>query len=191
MEKEPRFKASVMMSTLAFIGKDLGEPALQSILASYDSKEIAGRQFLPSDWLPERTHRDLLVATGKYLESTARHKNPKEFFFQMGRYLAQDGINKYYKSLISAFDTKFMLTKSPLLWGVIHSHGSFKVEPTGKNGAIVYITDYPTPSKEWCLMMGGYMYAVAEMTKARDMKIQEVECVNNGAKRCKFVGEWK
>jgi hypothetical protein len=64
MEKEPRFKASVMTSTLAFISKELGEPALQSILASFDSKEIAGKQFLPSDWLPERVHRDLLVATG-------------------------------------------------------------------------------------------------------------------------------
>ncbi len=191
MEKEPRFKASVMTSTLGFISKELGETALQAILASYDSKEVAGKQFLPSDWLPERTHRDLLVATRKYLETTARQKDPREFFFQMGRYLAIDGINKYYKSLISAFDTKFMLTKTPYLWGVIHSHGSLKVEPMGQNGACVYISDYPVPCKEWCLMMGGYMHAVAEMTKARDIKLEEVECVTTGAKRCKFVGEWK
>lgn len=69
MEKEPRFKASVMTSTLAFIARDLGEPALQAILASFDSQAIAGKQFLPSDWLPGTVHRDLLVATARYLES--------------------------------------------------------------------------------------------------------------------------
>ncbi len=191
MEKEPRFKASVMTSTLTYITRELGEPALQAILASYDSREIAGKQFLPSEWLPERTHRDLLIATHRYLDSSARQRDPREFFFQLGRFLAVDGINKYYKSLISAFDTKFMLTRSPLLWNVIHSHGSFKVEPAGKNGACVYISDYPAPCKEWCIMMGGYMYAVAEMTKAKDIRVAEVECVNEGARRCKYVGEWK
>jgi predicted hydrocarbon binding protein len=39
--------------------------------------------------------------------------------------------------------------------------------------------------------MAGYMWAVAEMTKAEALRIDELECVNQGASRCKFVGEWK
>lgn len=96
MAKEPQFKASVMVSTPEFISSQLGESALQDILGSFDSKEIAGRILLPSDWVLERTHRDLLIATHKYLQ-----------------------------------------------------------------------------------------------TKAREIRVDELECVTNGARCCKFIGEWK
>lgn len=176
---------------MSFITANLGEAALKSILGAFDSSELTGKRLLPSDWVPERTYRDLLVATSRYLQSSAPQHKPKEFFFEMGRFAANDGINKYYKSLIRMFDTQFMLTKSPLLWGVMHSHGSLKVEPIGKTGAYVYITDYPTPCKEFCYSMAGYMYKVAELTKAQITRVEELECVTEGAKRCKFIGEWK
>jgi len=61
----------------------------------------------------------------------------------------------------------------------------------GKNGAHVYISDYPAPCKEFCYTMAGYMYKVAELTKAQVIRVEEVECVTEGAKRCKYIGEWK
>ncbi|MDM7999407.1 MAG: hypothetical protein QUS33_05240 [Dehalococcoidia bacterium] len=191
MPKEPRIKASLVNSAMLFVSRSLGEPALQTILKSFDSREIAGKRLLPSDWVSEVAYRDFLVATAKYLSSSAPTRKPREFFFEMGRFTATDGINKYYRSLIRMFDTRFMLTRSPLLWGVMHTHGYLKVEPVGKNVATVYIGDLPAPCKEFCYTMEGYMYAVAELTKARVTRIEEVECVMDGAKRCKYVGEWK
>ena len=176
---------------MLFVSQSLGEPALKNILGGFDSKAISGKRLLPSDWVAEKTYRDFLVATHRYFESTAVDRKPKEFFFEMGRFTANDGINKYYKSLIRMFDTKFMLTKSPLLWGVMHSHGSLKVEAIGKTGAYVYIADYPAPCKEFCYTMSGYMYKVAELTKAQVVRVDEVECIMEGAKRCKYIGEWK
>ena len=191
MAKEPQLKASIVNSAMLFVSQSLGEPALKTILAGFDGKAMSGKKLLPSAWVPEKTYRDFLVAVHRYLETTGGDKRPKEFFFEMGRFTANDGINKYYKSLIRMFDTKFMLTKSPLLWGVMHSHGSLKVEPMGKNGAHVYISDYPAPCKEFCYTMAGYMYKVAELTKAQVIRVEEVECVTEGAKRCKYIGEWK
>ena len=69
----------------------LGEAAFKSILAAFDSKEISGKRLLPSAWVSEKTYRDLLVATGKYLESTPGQRQPKEFFFEMGRFGRQRG----------------------------------------------------------------------------------------------------
>ncbi len=192
MGKEPEVKASLANATMTFITNTLGEQALQSILASMDSRGLTSpRGLLPSDRVPERAYRDLLVGAGKCLASSPRSRQPKDYFFEMGRYLANDGINKYYRSLIRMFDTSFMMTKSPHLWGVIHSHGSLTVEPITDCSCHVYITDYPTPCQEFCYMMMGYMWAVAEMTKAEGLRIEELECVNRGASRCKFVGEWK
>jgi len=191
MAKEPQLKASIVNSAMLFVSQSLGEPALKNILGGFDSKAISGKRLLPSDWVAEKTYRDFLVATHRYFESTAVDRKPKEFFFEMGRFTANDGINKYYKSLIRMFDTKFMLTKSPLLWGVMHSHGSLKVEAIGKTGAYVYIADYPAPCKEFCYTMSGYMYKVAELTKAQVVRVDEVECIMGGAKRCKYIGEWK
>jgi len=191
MPKEPHLKASIVNSAMSFVSQSLGEPALKNILAVLDSEAISAKRLLPSNWVPEKTYRNFLVSTGQYLESTARDKKPKEFFFEMGRFTANDGINKYYKSLIRMFDTKFMLTRSPLLWGVMHTHGSLKVEPIGKTGAYVYISDYPAPCKEFCYTMAGYMHKVAELTKAQITRVEELECVMEGAKRCKYVGEWK
>ena len=37
-------------------------------------------------------------------------------------------------------------------------------------------------------MMAGYMWAVAELTKAEITRIDELECVKEGAKWCKFFG---
>jgi predicted hydrocarbon binding protein len=191
MAKEPQLKASVVSASMEFIRKELGEPALQSILHGFDSQEIAGGHVLPSDWLPERTYRDLVVATRRYLESTVPQKKPRDFLFQMGRYMANDGINKYYKPLIKMFDMNFMLTKSALLWGVMHTHGSVKAEPIGKTGAYIYFSDFPAPCKETCWMLAGYMYAIGELSKARMVRVEELECVTEGAKRCKYIGEWK
>jgi hypothetical protein len=191
MAKRPQVKASIVNSAMLFVSQSLGEPALKSILDSLASQEISGKRLLPSDWVSEETYRDFLLAAGRYLASSASGKKPQEFFFEMGRFTAMDGINKYYKSLIRIFDTKFMLTRSPLLWGVMHTHGTLKVEPIGKTGACVYISDLPAPCKEFCYTMEGYMYAVAELTRARVIRVKEVECVTEGAKRCKYVGEWK
>ncbi len=191
MGKEPQLKASVVTESMEFIRKDLGAPALQSILGSFDSGAIAGRKLLPSDWLPERTYRDLLVATRRHLESAAPQKKPGDFLFQMGKFMAHDGINKYYKPLIRMFDMNFMLTQSAHLWGVMHSHGSVKAEPIGKTGAYVYFIDFPAPCKELCWMLAGYMYAIGELSKARMVRVEELECVTEGAARCKFVGEWR
>ena len=191
MSKEPQVKATIVNPAISFITANLGEPALKSILSSFDSREIAGNRLLPSDWLLETTYRDLLVATSRYLESTPGARKPNDFFFEMGRAAATEGVNKYYKSLVRMFDTKFMLNRSPLLWGVMHSHGSLKVEGMGKNGAYVYLTDFPAPCKEFCYSLAGYMWAVAELTKAKMVRLEELECVTEGAKRCKFIGEWK
>ncbi len=190
MAKEPQLKASVVMASVEFIRKELGEPALQSIPGSFDSKEISSNR-LPSDWLPQKTYRDLLVATHRYPNSAAPQKKPKEFLFQMGRFMANDGINKYYKSLIRHFDMNFMLTKSALLWGVMHTHGSVKAEPIGKTGAYIYPDDFPAPCKETCCMLAGYMYAIGELSKVTMVRVEELECVTEGAKRCKFIGEWR
>lgn len=58
---------------------------------------------------------------------------------------------------------------SALLWGVMHTHGPVKAEPTGKTG---------------------YMYAIGELSKARMKRVEDTECVTEGAKRCKLTGEW-
>ena len=191
MVKEPSTKGSSLISAMSFIGTNLGEPALKSVLASFDSSEISEKRLLPSDWIPETVYRDLLVAAGRYIRSTPGQKQPNEFFFEMGRFEAHDGIDKYYKSLIRMFDTKFMLTRSPLLWGMTHSHGSLRVEAIGRSGAYIYVNDYPAPCKEFCYNLAGYMYAVGELTKAQMIQVQEVECVTEGAECCKFVGGWK
>lgn len=184
-------KASLANSTMSFISSRLGEPGLKNTLAAFDSKELTGKRLLPSDWVLEQTYHDLLVAAGQCLGATPGAGKPKEFFFEMGRFLASDGINKYYKALIHMFDTNFMLTKSPHLWGVVHSHGSVKVEPIGKTGVYIYITDYPAPCKEFCYMMRGYIWAVGELTKADVISLEELECVTEGAKCCKFMGKWR
>ncbi len=192
MGRDPEVKANLANATMAFIRNTLGEEALKGILDGMSTRELSpARGLLPSDKIPERTYRDLLVGAGKCLANTPGSRKPKDYFFDMGKYLANDGINKYYKSLIQMFDTKFMLTKSPHIWGLIHSHGSLTVEPITNTSCYVYIADYPAPCKEFCYMMMGYMWAVAEMTKAEGLRIEELECVNRGASRCKFFGEWK
>ena len=192
MADEPRVKVTLVTSTMTYIRNTLGEPALRGILATMDSKELtAERGLLPSDRVLERTYHDLLVGAGKALASTPGSRPPKEYFFEMGRFLAKDGVNKYYQSLIRMFDIKFMLTKSPHIWGLVHSHGMVKIEPVGKNGVYVYIVDYPWPCKEFCYMMRGYIWAVGELTKAEILGLEEQECVMEGAKWCKYFGRWK
>ena len=191
MAKEPQLKASVVNPGMSFISSSLGEAAFKSILAAFDSREISGKRLLPSAWVSEKTYHDLLVATGKYLASTPGQRQPKEFFFEMGRFAGTEGVNKYYKSLIRMFDTKFMLARSTFIWGLTHTHGSVKAEAIGKTGAYVYVNDFPTPCKEFCHSMAGYMYAIGELTKAQMIRVEELECVLEGAKRCKYIGEWK
>lgn len=48
-----------------------------------------------------------------------------------------------HKPLIKRFDTKFMPTKSPLLWRMTHSHGSIKLEAQGKKGAVPGVLQQP------------------------------------------------
>lgn len=192
MAEGPKVKATMVTSIMTFISNTLGEQALQGILATIDARDLPARRgLLPSDRVPEKVCHDLLVGAGRALAATPGSRKPKEYFFEMGRFLAKDMINKYYRSLISIFDIKFMLTKSPHIWGLVHSHGVVKIEPVGQNGVNVYIVDYPYPCKEFCYMMRGYIWAVGELTKAEVLGLEERECVTEGAKACKFFGQWK
>lgn len=192
MAEEPKVKATMVTSMMTFITNTLGEPALQGILATVNARDLPARHgLLPSDRVPEKVCHDLLVGAGKALAATPGSRKPREYFFEMGRFLAKDMINKYYRPLISIFDIKFMLTKSPHIWSLVHSHGVVKIEPVGNNGVNVYIIDYPLPCKEFCYMMRGYIWAVGELTKAEVLGLEEQECVTEGARCCKFFGQWK
>ena len=141
-----------------------------------------------SAWLPERVYADLSYATDKVFG-----RGDYSLCFDIGKYNALNCVPKLYSLFIRMGSPAFVLKSASTFWRQTHSSGSLVIHEVTSNAAIIHLNDYYRGNHNnpaFCHGLRGYMSGVLELSGAKGVRMEEVQCGAHGASHCVFKCVW-
>lgn len=185
-----RVKGHQILELQKYVNGVFGESPFIKVFndaAASHNNIIALDSIISSSWVPERLFMDVLISLKKEFSD----KDPN-VCFKAGEVISQVSFNKFYSMFIKKLDLNFALGKAPLAYRLIHSHGDLKIitnKPGEKAGCVVYLSNVPYPTKEYCEFLTGYFSGSVKL-HLKKIDIKENKCILNGADHCEFTGFW-
>ncbi|MFH2138200.1 MAG: hypothetical protein ABII88_06780 [Candidatus Omnitrophota bacterium] len=182
---EPKCKGNLINQMKEYMTQVHGREKFDSLLKDieYDHKEIDIDHILESSWVSEKFCMDLC-------ELAYRHFGAR-FCQEMGSFMCEKGVNKFYKIFINALSPAKIMKTSPYVWKVYHDHGKLIPLDSGENKYIYKLVDLPYPTKGLCNIMKGYNTKFIELSGGKNVRTQEVACAVDGAQCCQFSITWE
>lgn len=76
-------------------------------------------------------------------------------------------------------------------WYRFNDFGRFEVKESGDFSASIYLCDYPGNSL-YCQCMRGFLKGIiSAVCNMKDVKVEEVKCLGEGDRYCKFETSWR
>ena len=109
---------------------------------------------------------------------------------QLGRYAAEANLTTVFRLFLKAGTVNWILSRASRLWSMHYNSGQLLVREFPDNEVELEIRDFAIPSRVHCLSVQGWTERAAELTGAREVHLQEVDCRARGDERCRFRVEW-
>jgi len=191
MAEAQSIKGSNFRSLLKYVAEMHGADAPDKVIAqlSQADQRLFDNVIYDGAWLPERVYADLSYATDKVFG-----RGDYSLCFDIGKYNALNCVPKLYSLFIRMGSPAFVLKSASNFWRQTHSSGSLVIHEVTPNSAIIHLNDYyggnyNNPS--FCHGLRGYMSGVLELSGAKDVRMEEVQCGAMGASHCIFKCVWK
>lgn len=128
----------------------------------------------------------------KVTEEAARAKGePLETFARRaGREGANDAVKGIYRFFALVLTPPAMLAKAGQMWSSIYNRGQLRVEDQTSNSARIALVDFPSEFAG-CQRFTGWIDRMAELTGAKDIKVEQIQCFSKGAKHCEWKITWR
>lgn len=171
-----------------------------SIRTYVESRYGAGSFRRVREAVVERGHPDfpnVLLPTAKYptalLFATidAGHDvlGPEDFYESCGRGIVEYEVNVFLRFAMKLASPRGVLDHATEAWRKVHSTGEWNV--SGPDGAVAAELLGFVTTEGYCRMLAAYFRRLFELTGARGVGIQHVECRARGAKTCRYLATWK
>jgi hypothetical protein len=142
---------------------------------------------LPASWYPEEDLLALLRAMVQFLPG-----DRESALANAGRFSARTHSEGVYAHLLAPTDDPLSLPRRGFaLWASQHDSGKMRVELDGAAGARIELSDFALPSREMCLVLGGYCEEMMRLAGLAVTEVREVSCRLDGAPRCAYVARWQ
>lgn len=113
----------------------------------------------------------------------------EKFAHEAGRAAADEAVQGIWK-LAAAFVTPTtLLAKGSRLWSSVYSRGRLDVQQSDDHNATVILADFPV-APVCCARITGWFNRLFELTRAKNIRIEQVECYSSGAEACKWTFRW-
>jgi uncharacterized protein (TIGR02265 family) len=180
-------KGSPVRSLQKFIDAELTPAQRDAVFAKLPA-EFATRlraPILPTETIP-------VHVLNRLTEEAAKAKNePMETFARRaGREAASDAVKGIYRFFALALTPAALLGKGSQMWSTLYSRGQLKVDEQTDSSARIRLADYPTERVN-CERITGWVERMAEMTGAKDIRIEQTKCFARGAIACEWEIRWK
>lgn len=179
-------KGSPVRSLQKFIDSEL-DPAQRD--------EVFGR--LPPEYAAR--FRSPILATetipvhmlNRFTEEAASVRNePLDAFARRaGREAARDAVKGIYRFFALVLTPPALLSKAGQMWSSLYNRGELRVEEQTSNSARIRLANFPTEAAG-CARLMGWMEGMAELTGAKDVRVEQLQCFAKGGACCEWWLRW-
>ena len=180
-------KGSPVRSLQKFIESELDPKQRETVFAALPpeyakrfSAPILATETVPVHML-NRFTEEAAKARGELVEAFAR---------RAGREAAADAVKGIYRFFALVMTPPALLGKAGQMWSSIYNCGQLRVEDQTSNSARIALVDFPS-EPAGCLRFTGWLDRMAEMTGAKDIKVEQIKCFSKGDKHCEWTIKWK
>ena len=174
-----RVKGSTLLGAVKFLRSRRGEatPRLAAELRHYLDDTIKN-----SAWYPLE---DLLALVGVAADLLESARDPAFEF--MGEFAARAHAELYGDLLRGVGSTSRVFA----LWSTQFDAGRMHRIAEGPGRVRVELQEFPSPSRELCLLIGGYVKGTLSLNDVEDIAVEELSCSTKGDPICVWRASWK
>ena len=142
-------------------------------------------QILPTETIPvhvlNRVTEEAARARGEDLEPFAR---------RAGREAAAEAVRGIYRFFALVLTPAALLSKASQMWSSIYNRGSLRVDEQTSGSARITLDDFPSEIAG-CTRVTGWIEKMAELTGAKDIRIEKSKCFARGDAACEWQLRWR
>lgn len=143
-----------------------------------------GERVLAASWYPEE---DLVPLVRAMARITGERE--QAFFEKAGRLSAQAHAQGIYRHLAGG-DRESLARRALVLWGSQHDTGTMEMQVESPGKVRVAVRDFGLPSREFCLINGGYVAGTFEISGNEGVRVEKQSCCVDGAPACTWLVTW-
>ncbi|HET8798238.1 MAG TPA: TIGR02265 family protein [Thermoanaerobaculia bacterium] len=186
MDESVTVKGSPVRSLQKFIDAELTpeqrDRMFGALPAEYGTRfraPILATETVPVHML-NRFTEEAAAAKGEPLETFAR---------RAGREAAGDAVKGIYRFFALVLTPPALLSKASQMWSSLYNRGELRVDEQTESSARIRVTNFPS-EPAGCARLTGWIERMAELTGARQLRIDKTQCTAKGGTCCEWRLRW-
>lgn len=177
-----KVKGAAIVASVRFLrrNKDAAREALPPALHHYLAKRV-----LVASWYPEEDMIPLVRAAARVLDEPERG-----FYEKAGRFSAQVHADGVYRHLVREGESESLARRALVLWSSQHDTGAMDMQVVEPGKVKVTLRDFALPSRESCLINGGYLAATFEISGYENVRVEKQACCMDARPECSWTVRW-
>jgi predicted hydrocarbon binding protein len=177
-----RVKGATIVDSVRFLRRHKKEAreVLSPALHHYLNERV-----LSASWYPEE---DLVPLVRAIARITGERE--QAFLERAGRLAARAHAQGVYRHLAGG-DRESLARRALVLWSSQHDTGAMEMEVETSGKVRVALRGFGLPSREFCIINGGYIAATFEISGCAGVRVEKQSCCVDGAPACTWLVSWK
>jgi len=179
-------KGSPVRSLQKFVETELTADQRESLLRALPadfSRRLRGH-ILPTETIPVSLLNQLTEEAAK-----VKGEPTDAFARRAGRQAAADAVRGIYRFFAMVMTPAALLEKASQMWSALYNRGRLRVSDQTDHGATIQLLDFPS-EVAGCSRTTGWIERMAELTGAKDVRVQQTQCYAKGAPHCEWTITW-
>jgi hypothetical protein len=123
-------------------------------------------------------------------ESAKAFGEPLEVFARRaGREAASDAVKGIYRFFALVLTPPALLSKAGQMWSSLYNRGELRVIEQTSTSATIRLSNFPS-ELPGCCRVAGWIERMAELTGAKNIRIQHDDCFSKGSPHCEWKLTW-
>ena len=179
-------KGSPVRSLQKFINAELDAPQRDAMFGALGPEYARFRSpILATETVPlhmlNRLTEAAAIAKGESLDSFAR---------RAGREGANDAMKGVYRFFAMVMAPTAIISKLGLMWSAMYNRGELRVYDQTPHSVRIALENFPT-EPAGCARFSGWIEQIAELTGAKNTKIEKLQCFTKGEACCEWKLDWE
>ncbi len=132
-----------------------------------------------------------VTALNRITEAAAKESGTAVDVFarEAGRAAADEAVHGIWKLAAALVTPTTLLAKGSRLWSTVYSRGRLEIEQPETGLAVVTLADFPC-EEVCCARISGWYERLFELARAKNIRVEQVECYAKGAPACRWTLRW-
>lgn len=128
----------------------------------------------------------------RFTEEAAKAKGEalEEFARRAGREGAGDAVKGIYRFFALVLTPPAILSKAGHMWSSLYNRGEVQVSDQTESSARIRIVNFPSETA-MCARFTGWIEKMAELTGAKEVRVEQTQCYAKGGACCEWQLNWQ